>query len=68
VVPAGQEMHYENNSTIPAGTTVFVEHAEDGFDAAVHSVVRKDGQIIDETTLNAHYEPAVNTTLVGTGT
>ena len=67
VVPASQEMHYENNDQLPAGTTVFVEHANDGFDTAVHRVVRKDGQVIDEITLNAHYEPAVNTTLVGTG-
>jgi vancomycin resistance protein YoaR len=67
VVTADQSMHYENNDQLPAGTTVFVEHAEDGFDAAVHRVVRKDGQVIDDTTLNAHYEPAVNTTLIGTG-
>lgn len=67
VVKASQQMYYEENAQIPAGQTVFVEHAEDGFDAAIHRVVRKDGQVIDEVTLVSTYAPARNVTLVGTG-
>jgi vancomycin resistance protein YoaR len=65
--PASQEMVYENSDQLPAGQSVFVEHAEDGFDAAIHRVVRKDGQVIDEQTFVSTYQPARNVTLVGTG-
>ena len=67
VVPASQEMVYEQNSALPAGKTVVVERAADGFSAAIRRVVRKDGQIIDEMTLNSTYVPARNVTLIGTG-
>lgn len=67
VVRANQEMVYEESSEIERGTSVFVEHAEDGFDAAIHRVVRRDGQVIDEMTFHSSYVPARNTTLVGTG-
>jgi vancomycin resistance protein YoaR len=66
VRPASQEMVYEESADLPAGTSVFVEHAEDGFDATIHRVVRKDGQIIDEVSLFSSYAPARNVTLVGT--
>jgi vancomycin resistance protein YoaR len=65
--PANHQMVYENSDQLPAGTQVFVEHAEDGFDAAIHRVVRKDGQVVDEVTLHSTYAPARNVTLVGTG-
>jgi vancomycin resistance protein YoaR len=64
---ANHDMVYENSAQLPAGTQVYVEHAEDGFDASIHRVVRKDGQIVDETTLHSTYAPARNVTLVGTG-
>ncbi|RIK35624.1 MAG: hypothetical protein DCC58_20270, partial [Chloroflexi bacterium] len=67
VVKASQEMVYEENDQLPAGQMVFVEHAEDGFDASIRRVVRKDGQVIDEVTLFSTYAPARNVTLVGTG-
>jgi len=68
VVPTTQEMHYETSDEIPAGTTILVEHAQDGFDAAIHRVVRDaSGNVIDEVTLNSTYAPAYNTTLNGTG-
>ena len=66
VVPASQEMVYEESTELPRGTSAFVERAEDGFDAAIRRVVRKDGQIIEETTFYSSYVPARNTTLVGT--
>jgi vancomycin resistance protein YoaR len=65
--PASQEMVYEESDQLPAGQQVFVEHAEDGFDAAIHRVVRKDGQVIDEHTFVSTYQAARNVTLVGTG-
>jgi vancomycin resistance protein YoaR len=65
--PASQEMVYEYSDELPAGQSVFVEHAEAGFDAAIHRVVKKDGQVIDEKTFISTYEPARNVTLVGTG-
>jgi vancomycin resistance protein YoaR len=65
--PASQEMVYETSDQLPSGTSVFVEHAEDGFDAAIHRVVKKDGQVIDDATLVSTYAPARNVTLVGTG-
>jgi vancomycin resistance protein YoaR len=64
--PASQEMVYEQNDQLPVGTSVFVEHAEDGFDATIHRVVRKDSQILDEVNLFSSYAPARNVTLVGT--
>ncbi len=67
IKPASQEMVYEQSADMPAGTSTFVEHAEDGFDAAIHRVVKKDGQVIDERTFISTYAPARNVTLVGTG-
>jgi len=67
IVPATQEMHYEESPELPRGTSVFVEHAEDGFNAAIHRVVKKDGQVIEDTVFRSYYAPAKNTTLVGTG-
>lgn len=66
VVPATQEMVYEESSELPRGTSAFVEQAQDGFNAAIHRVVRKDGQVIEEETFYSSYVPARNTTLVGT--
>lgn len=67
VKPANQEMVYEENSSLPAGTTVFVESAHEGFDATIHRVVRHNGEIIDEVSLFSTYAPSRNVTLVGTG-
>lgn len=67
VKPASQEMFYEDSADMPKGTSTFVEHAEDGFDAAIHRVVKANGQVIDERTFISTYAPARNVTLVGTG-
>lgn len=67
VVKASQEMVYEENSELPSGQTVFVEHAEDGFNAAIRRVVRKDGNVIEDRVFESYYAPARNVTLVGTG-
>jgi vancomycin resistance protein YoaR len=65
---ASQEMVYEESDQLPAGTSVYVEHAEDGFDASIHRVVRKGDQVIEDRNFVSTYAPANNVTLVGTGT
>jgi vancomycin resistance protein YoaR len=65
--PASHEMVYEESDQLPTGQSTFVEHAEDGFDAAIRRVVKKDGQVIEERVFYSTYAPARNVTLVGTG-
>ena len=67
VVKAKTEMQYEQSDQLPAGTSVLVEHAEDGFDVTVHRQVLKDDKVIDDLTLKSHYLPSNNVTLQGTG-
>lgn len=64
---ANQEMVYEETDQLPAGQSVFVEHAEDGFNASIRRVVSKDGQVIEDRNFVSTYVPARNVTLVGTG-
>jgi vancomycin resistance protein YoaR len=66
-VKANTEMQYEESDQLPKGQTVFVEHAEDGFDVGIHRRVSKDGQVLDDVNLRSHYVPSNNVTLVGTG-
>ncbi|HEX7102466.1 MAG TPA: peptidoglycan binding domain-containing protein, partial [Nitrolancea sp.] len=67
VVKANTQMQYEQSDQLAAGTSVLVEHAEDGFDATIHRQVLKDGKVIDDLTLKSHYLPSGNVTLQGTG-
>ncbi|MGA7672204.1 MAG: peptidoglycan binding domain-containing protein [Nitrolancea sp.] len=68
VVKADTAMQYEQSDQLAAGTTVLVEHAEDGFDVNVHrQVLNKDGKVIDDLSLKSHYVPSANVTLQGTG-
>jgi vancomycin resistance protein YoaR len=67
VAKADTAMQYEKSDQLAAGTSVLVEHAEDGFDAKVHRQVLKNGQVVDDLTLNSHYLPSANVTLQGTG-
>lgn len=68
VVKADTTMHYEKSNLLPAGTTVFVEEARDGFDVSIHrQVLDKSGKLIDDLILKSHYVPATNITLQGTG-
>ncbi len=69
VVKAQTAMQYEKSDQLPAGTSVLVEHAEDGFDVSIHrQVFDKSGKQIDDLNLNSHYVPSANITLQGTGT
>jgi vancomycin resistance protein YoaR len=65
-VAADTKMVYENSDQMPAGQTLLVEHAEDGFDVAIHRRVTKGDAVIDDATLKSHYVPSQNVTLVGT--
>ncbi len=68
VVKADTTMQYEQSDQLPSGTTVLVEHAEDGFDVMVHrQVLDKDGKVIDDLSMKSHYVPSANVTLQGTG-
>lgn len=68
VVKADTTMKYEESSQLPAGQSVFVESAQDGFDVMVHRRVRDAaGQLIDDLQLRSSYVPSSNVTLVGTG-
>ncbi|HMM40711.1 MAG TPA: VanW family protein [Thermomicrobiales bacterium] len=66
VVKADPTMVYQQSDQLGPGEQIFVEHAEDGFSAAIHRVVKdKDGNVIDDTTFNSYYQPSRNVTLVG---
>ncbi len=66
-VKSDQAMVYEAEPSWPLGKEVLVEHAQDGFDATIsRQVYDANGKLLDTTTLNSHYEPAHNRTLVGT--
>ena len=67
-VKADTAMQYEKSNQLPVGTSVLVEHAQDGFDVAIHRQVTKDGKVIDDLTMKSHYVPSANVTLQGTGT
>ncbi len=68
VVKADTAMQYEQSDQLPSGTTVLVEHAEDGFDVTVHrQVLDKNGTVIDDLSMKSHYVPSANVTLQGTG-
>ncbi len=66
VVRADPTMVYQPSDQLGPGEQIYVEHAEDGFSAAIHRVVKdKDGNVIDDTTFNSYYQPSRNVTLVG---
>ncbi|HET9015910.1 MAG TPA: VanW family protein, partial [Thermomicrobiaceae bacterium] len=65
VVKADQTMQYQPSSQLAPGTTLYLEAAGDGFDASIHRQVIDNGKVIDDLTLNSHYVPSANITLVG---
>jgi vancomycin resistance protein YoaR len=68
IVDPGTDMRYTDSPELPAGQELQVEHAQEGFDASIHRVVTKDGEVIDDYTLESSFAPSQNTTLRGTGT
>lgn len=66
VVKADPTMVFQPSDQLGPGEQIYVEHAEDGFSAAIHRVVKdRDGNVIDDTTFNSYYQPSRNVTLVG---
>lgn len=66
-VEADTNMITRETDQLAAGSSVLVEHAEDGFDVAIRRVVSNGDTVLDDLTLQSHYAPSANVTLVGTG-
>jgi vancomycin resistance protein YoaR len=67
-VSASHETVVEETDALPTGFRSQVETAHDGFDVEIiRRVYDRDGERIDDLTLNSRYEPASNRVLVGTG-
>lgn len=64
VVPADTTMIEEEDPSMPEGTTLLVEHAEDGFDSTVIRHIQKDGKEIDRYEVKSRYRPSRNVLLV----
>jgi vancomycin resistance protein YoaR len=63
---ADPTMVYEKTHDLPAGQSIQVESAVDGFDAANHIVVRDGaGNVLRDVTFRSTYVPARNVTQVG---
>jgi vancomycin resistance protein YoaR len=66
VVTADQEVVRREESTLSPGQEVWVEHAQNGFNASIHRVVKDaQGNVIDDHTFESYYLPAQNVILVG---
>ncbi len=52
--------------TQPAGYELWIESAEDGFDATIERLVTKNGLTVDRYVFTNHYDPAHNVLVVGT--
>lgn len=56
----------EKTYTLPPGQSVVVEHAVDGFDAAIRrKVIDPAGKVLLDTTFTSSYAPSSNVTLLG---
>lgn len=64
VVPADDEVHYQETDTLPTGSQRAVEHAQDGFDVTVTRRVIQGDNVISED-FSTTYAPARNLVLVG---
>ena len=68
VVEASSEIVRREDPDLPAGREVWVEHAQDGFSASIHRVVKDaEGNVLLDTTFDSYYQPARNLILVGVG-
>lgn len=68
VVKADSKMVFQPSDDVPAGQSVVVERAQDGFMATIQrTVTNASGETIDEVTLTSYYLPSRNVTLVGEG-
>ncbi|HUZ02597.1 MAG TPA: peptidoglycan binding domain-containing protein [Thermomicrobiaceae bacterium] len=65
VVKADTTMQRQTSNSMAPGSSLLVEHAEDGFDVSIHRQVIANGKVIDDLNLKSHYVPSANITLVG---
>lgn len=66
VVPTVQDLVRKPDSKMPAGQTLQVEAAQNGFDASIVRTVTLAGKVVDQWTARAHYLPSRNVLLYGT--
>lgn len=66
VVKTDRATVYRDDPTKPVGYKLWIEAAEDGFDATIERLVTKNGKVIDRYDFTNHYDPAHNVLLVGT--
>jgi vancomycin resistance protein YoaR len=65
VVPHGEPI-YEDDPTLPKGTTKQVEWARDGVDITLYRIIKEDGEEIAREEFFSRYEPWQAVYLVGT--
>lgn len=66
VVEASDEIVRREDPSLEPGREVWVETAQDGFNASIHRVVKDaDGNVLLDTTFESYYQPARNLILVG---
>ena len=66
VVPKLNDSRREENADWPAGHTVLIEEAREGFKATIVRTVTQDGKVVDQHRLVSQYQPTRNVTMVGT--
>lgn len=68
VVTADTKVYRQEDPSVAPGNQVAVESAQDGFNAAIHRVVRDGaGNVISDDTFHSYYQPARNVVLVAPG-
>ena len=65
VVPHGEPV-YEDDSTLPKGTTKQVEWARDGVDVTIYRIIKEGDEVISREKFFSRYEPWQARYLVGT--
>jgi vancomycin resistance protein YoaR len=66
IVPASHAVIQRFDYSLPRGTRVFIEHAEDGKTVAIRRTVHHaEGHLLEEKVFTAQYAPASNVVLVG---
>jgi vancomycin resistance protein YoaR len=65
VVPHGPPV-YEDDPTLPKGTTKQVEWARDGVDVTIYRIVKKDDEVVSRDEFFSRYQPWQDVYLVGT--
>lgn len=66
VIKTDRTLQVQPDPTMPRGTQIYTEAAEDGFTVQVHRVVTDSSGHVRELTLRSVYAPSHNVVLVGT--